>query len=66
LILWPVYALLPLGFGLLLMQAVSELIKRVAFLQGQIDDPTRKADAQTAEEELVEALRLQTDKNNKA
>lgn len=66
LILWPVYALLPLGFGLLLMQALSELIKRVAFLQGLIDDPTRKADAQTAEEELVEALRLQADENNKA
>ena len=32
LIRWPVYALLPLGFGLLAMQGVSELIKRVAFL----------------------------------
>lgn len=34
LIRWPVYALVPAGFGLLALQAVSELIKRVAFLQG--------------------------------
>ena len=42
LIRWPVYAMLPLGFGLLLLQGVSELIKRVAFLQGLIEDPTHK------------------------
>ena len=32
--LWPVKALLPLGFFLLLLQGVSELIKRVAALRG--------------------------------
>ena len=42
LIRWPVYALMPLGFGLLLLQGWSELIKRVAFLQGMIEDPTMK------------------------
>jgi len=36
LIRWPVFALLPLGFLLLGIQAVSELIKRVAFLRGLI------------------------------
>lgn len=36
---WPVYLLVPLGMGLLLMQGVAELIKRVAFLQGVIADP---------------------------
>ena len=63
LILWPVYAVLPLGFALLLIQAVSELIKRFAFLQGLIDDPTAKKDVKTAEEELAEAiLKLAEDK----
>jgi TRAP-type mannitol/chloroaromatic compound transport system permease small subunit len=56
LIRWPVYAMLPLGFGLLLLQAVSELIKRIAFLMGLIEDPTVKKVEKTAEEELAEAI----------
>jgi TRAP-type mannitol/chloroaromatic compound transport system permease small subunit len=56
LIRWPVFALLPLGFALLGMQAVSELIKRVAFLRGVIPDPTQKGQAKSAEEELAEFL----------
>ena len=39
LIRWPVYALVPLGFGLLGLQAISELIKRFAFLQGKGPNP---------------------------
>ena len=35
LIRWPVRLLIPLGFALLGLQGVSELIKRVAFLRGQ-------------------------------
>jgi TRAP-type mannitol/chloroaromatic compound transport system permease small subunit len=58
LIRWPVYALIPLGFGLLLLQGWSELIKRIAFLQGLIEDPTAKKAEKTAEEELAEAIRL--------
>ena len=42
LIRWPVFALVPVGFALLMLQGVSELIKRIAFLQGRIDDPTKK------------------------
>lgn len=53
---WPVYALLPLGLVLLGIQALSELIKRVAFLQGLIPDPTQKQQAKSAEEELAEFL----------
>jgi TRAP-type mannitol/chloroaromatic compound transport system permease small subunit len=34
LIRWPVKILVPIGFGLLALQALSELIKRVAFLKG--------------------------------
>ena len=56
LIRWPVYALIPLGFGLLLIQGVSELIKRFAFLKGLIEDPTLKKTEKTAEEELAEAI----------
>jgi TRAP-type mannitol/chloroaromatic compound transport system permease small subunit len=56
LIRWPVFALLPLGFLLLGMQAISELIKRVAFLRGLIPDPTQKVQAKSAEEELAEFL----------
>lgn len=62
LILWPVYALMPAGFFLLLLQGLSELIKRLAFLAGLIEDPTRKADAKSAEEELAEAIRLAAEK----
>jgi TRAP-type mannitol/chloroaromatic compound transport system permease small subunit len=57
LIRWPVFALVPAGFALLLIQGVSELIKRIAFLQGLIDDPTRKKSAKTAEEELADFVR---------
>lgn len=39
LIRWPVLALLPLGFTLLGLQGVSELIKRLAFVLGAIPDP---------------------------
>ncbi|MEI8324699.1 MAG: TRAP transporter small permease subunit [Betaproteobacteria bacterium] len=56
LIRWPVYAMLPLGFGLLLAQAVSELIKRVAFLMGLIEDPTHRKLEKTSEEELAEVI----------
>ena len=56
LILWPVYALIPTGFTLLGLQAVSELIKRLGFLQGLIPDPTEKVAVKTAEEELAQAI----------
>jgi TRAP-type mannitol/chloroaromatic compound transport system permease small subunit len=59
LIRWPVFALLPLGFLLLGIQAVSELIKRIAFLRGIIEDPTVKAKTKTDEEALAEFLREQ-------
>jgi len=57
LIRWPVYAMIPLGFTLLLLQGWSELIKRFAFLQGLIEDPTLKRVEKTAEEELAESIR---------
>jgi TRAP-type mannitol/chloroaromatic compound transport system permease small subunit len=56
LIRWPVFALLPLGLLLLGIQAISEIIKRFAFLQGLVPDPTKKQGTKTAEEELAEFL----------
>ena len=53
---WPVKALLPIGFTLLALQGVSELIKRIAFLAGMIDDPNNKEKGPTAEEELAAAI----------
>jgi TRAP-type mannitol/chloroaromatic compound transport system permease small subunit len=61
LIRWPVYLMIPIGFALLLLQGLSELIKRIAFLRGLIPDPTIKANARTAEAELAEELRRQAE-----
>ena len=58
LIRWPVYLMMPIGFALLLLQGISEFIKRIAFLAGLIDDPTVKIVEKTAEQELAEAIRL--------
>lgn len=66
LIRWPVYLMIPLGFGLLLLQGWSELIKRVAFLMGLIEDPTHKKVEKTAEEELAEAIRRLAEAKAKA
>lgn len=43
--LWPAWILIPLGFGLLTLQGVSELIKRFAFLAGAAPDPGAKPDS---------------------
>ena len=57
LIRWPVFALVPAGFVLLGLQGVSETIKRFAFLQGLIEDPTKKkVHGKSAEEELAEEI----------
>ena len=61
LIRWPVFALVPLGFGLLGLQGVSEVIKRVAFLKGLIDDPSQKKQIKSAEEELADVIRAQAE-----
>jgi TRAP-type mannitol/chloroaromatic compound transport system permease small subunit len=57
LIRWPVYALIPLGFALLGLQGLSELIKRIGFLKGLCPDPTLPVGTKTAEEELAEEIR---------
>ena len=53
---WPVKILLPIGFALLALQGISELIKRLGFLAGLIEDPNCKAKGPTPEEELAAAI----------
>ena len=43
LIRWPVLVLIPIGFTLLTLQGVSEIIKRVGFLAGIAPNPLDKA-----------------------
>ena len=40
LIRWPAMLLLPLGFALMFLQGVSEVIKRIAYLMGVIEMDT--------------------------
>lgn len=61
LIRWPVWAALPVGFVLLMLQGWSELIKRIAFLRGEGPDPMGRLTDKTAEDELIEALRRQAE-----
>ena len=60
LIRWPAFALVPVGFTLLLLQAVSEFIKRIGFLKGLCEDPGVKHKTKSDEEDLAEFLRKQT------
>ena len=66
LIRWPVYLMIPLGFSLLMLQGWSELIKRIAFLKGLIEDPTLKKVTKTAEEELAEEIARLAEAKEKA
>jgi TRAP-type mannitol/chloroaromatic compound transport system permease small subunit len=56
LIRWPAKLLVPVGFGFLALQGVSELIKRIAFLRGLIPDPLEWKREQSAVEELAEGI----------
>jgi TRAP-type mannitol/chloroaromatic compound transport system permease small subunit len=66
LVRWPVFALVPAGFALLGLQAISELVKRIAFLQGIGPDPADKGKQRTPEEELAEVIRLRAEAEAKA
>jgi TRAP-type mannitol/chloroaromatic compound transport system permease small subunit len=39
LVVWPARLVLLIGFALLVFQAISEIIKKVAIMQGLIEDP---------------------------
>lgn len=61
---WPAKFLIPLGFGFLFAQGVSELIKRIAIMQGRIEDVHAAGGHQAAAE--LEALRLKQDLEEEA
>ena len=62
LIRWPVWAAIPVGITLLLLQGISELIKRIAFLTGDGPDPMGRLSDKSAEEELAEVLRVEAER----
>ncbi|WP_323041451.1 TRAP transporter small permease subunit [Gemmobacter sp.] len=56
LIIWPAKALLLIGFVLLTLQAISEIIKKIAVMRGDMEDPNpfmSSHDAATAEAEAL-------------
>jgi TRAP-type mannitol/chloroaromatic compound transport system permease small subunit len=55
LIVWPAKALVLVGFVLLFAQAVSELIKRIAILRGDLADEAETQGQQAEVERLLEA-----------
>ena len=57
LILWPARLLLPIGFALLVLQGLSELAKRIAFVAGKGPDPIVRHDPAQAEKDLAEEIR---------
>ena len=59
LIVWPARLMIPVGFFLLILQAISELIKRVGFLMGLCANPMERLNVPSAEEELAEAIKAQ-------
>jgi TRAP-type mannitol/chloroaromatic compound transport system permease small subunit len=57
LVIWPARLMVPVGFTLLALQGLSELVKRIAFLAGAGPDPVTRHDAHAAEKELAEEIR---------
>jgi TRAP-type mannitol/chloroaromatic compound transport system permease small subunit len=55
---WPAKSLIAIGFTLLFVQAISELIKRIAVMQGLIPDPHegQKSSLEVEAEELISAI----------
>lgn len=53
LIVWPAKLLVPLGFLLLVLQTLSEIIKRMAYLAGRIDDSSFTRAAHNPQEEIA-------------
>ena len=56
LIIWPAKTLIPIGFFLLTLQGISELIKRIGFLMGLVDAREFEKQVATPEEE-IEAIK---------
>ncbi len=61
LVRWPARLIIPVGFLLLILQAVSELIKRVAFLMDLIPDPLDRRGGPSAEDELAAVIKAKAE-----
>ena len=53
LIVWPAKLLVPLGFLLLVLQTLAEVIKRIAYLAGRIDDSSFTRAAHNPQQEIA-------------
>jgi len=53
LIVWPAKLPVPLGFLLLMLQTLSEIIKRIAYLAGRIDDSSFTRAAHSPQQEIA-------------
>lgn len=53
LIVWPVKLLIPLGFILLALQGISEIIKRIGYLKGLVPASAFEKQTATPEEEIA-------------
>jgi len=62
LIVWPAKILIPIGFLMLTLQGISELIKRVGFLRGLIDASVFEKQSTTPAEE-IEAIKAANNLN---
>lgn len=62
LIRWPVYALIPAGFALLLAQAFSEWVKRFAYLRGHLDNMLGHPPEEDEEARLARELKEAAEK----
>lgn len=56
LIIWPARLLVPVGFALLLLQGLAELVKRVGVLTGDYQQPSHESE-KSDEEKLAEDIR---------
>ncbi len=66
LIRWPVLLLIPVGFAILALQALSELVKRIAFLTGHLAEPFSVESEKSDEELLAEELAARAEADRSA
>jgi len=62
LIVWPAKLLIPVGFLMLSLQGLSELIKRIGYLMGKVRADAFEKQAQTPQEEIA-AIKTAVEKN---
>jgi TRAP-type mannitol/chloroaromatic compound transport system permease small subunit len=56
LIVWPAKILVPIGFALMILQGLSEIIKRIEYLRGRLDESAFTKQASPARQE-IDAIR---------